>query len=821
MKKILTFIISALLVCFQYHVQAQVVDVCAGDGTDSVTLSVANYQYGQIQWQQSEDMEEWWDIYRAIDTTLRVLPKGHMYYRAKISFAGCPDDYSDTLHVQYDPSADAGFDRVLNVGERCRMRASLNSGERGVWTVLEGSDAVFGDVLNPKSSFLGTDTLYRLVWTVYNACGTSSDTIEVRYVETILYDAIVPVDTTDIILSDSLQMAEGYYEIVFNDPIPVITDTTILVSFRETSFLRKVVDFFYEGDTCHLFTDPATVDDVLLYGVIGIPDYIADDEFGSRSVGTSYINHLPTRAEIEAGLFDNNRTLMLGSVAALNNRQRDAEIGQDFGFTLNFGNFEFEAGVVTEGDIHFDNFNITNFDPVFCYYKFNSRERSDMFVGCEGDLGFDIVLNNFSIGAEGVFRIHLLPPLSVGNPTTTPSGSLPRWMTKIGKISFEYGPYVVIMLDGSFDAINGIIHHEGHFKYGSEKMLPIPILVPEYEGETENRVAINGGSVSLGLGAGLDANLECGGSTVFSVGVEGLAELEYCGTFDDDFPHVSQLKSKASCSIGGCVNLTLFPETFPSLGIEWGPSVKFDLSEAAVPQYIKPLTSLSNVPRLFSETDPTVTVQVQSLDGIKNRKGAVKEVWGPTVDIPQAVYFEASHGGTVSPSMQFTNGNGVASAVWTPNPNVEELQTLRATIYGCGPAPITQAPVKFYALKNINGGGPSDSICDGFTIREQPLRLNSDGTYTAIVRGVNNSSDFSLIHYQIEGEEQEHESIFPYTISNIPAGSTLVITATDENGCVSTSTITTPAAHDCFLDGPQIETQVVNDTITISSRNGG
>ena len=296
--KRLTALLCLLLALMPTLLHAQVVDVCAGDGTDSVTLSVDNYQYGNIQWQISEDTLTWTDIPGANDTVYRFKPEGNetRYYRAWMQYPNCPDESSAVTRVQFLPNANAGPDRILNENFVTTLFGNgvEDEGVRCMWQVIEGDSANLEDPTYCNSRFSGPDTMYRLTWTVANACGVSIDTVEIRYVHTVMYDAIVVVDTTDIILSDSAEMASGIYRIVFGNPVPVITDSTVLVGMVDDGFLRKVLYFEYYGDTCEMVTSQGYITDILKEGAINleIPMSLAV----SSQRGGSY--HSFTRAEL-------------------------------------------------------------------------------------------------------------------------------------------------------------------------------------------------------------------------------------------------------------------------------------------------------------------------------------------------------------------------------------------------------------------------------------------------------------------------------------------------------------------------------------------
>lgn len=296
MKKLTNYIFAALLLLITAGLQAQVVEVCAGDGTDSVTLSLAQYQYGNIQWQYSEDTLTWTDILGAHDTVCRFLPERECYYRARIEYPNCPVDTTQVTHILFTPTANAGPDRILNEGYVTTLFGNKveDGNTRCMWQVIEGDSPDLEDPTYRNSRFTGPDTLYKLTWTVANACGVSVDTVEIRYVHTVMYDAIAIVDTTDIILSDSAERASGIYRIVFSNPAPNITDSTILMGMDGDDFLRKVIDFEWFGDTCEIYASPADILDILVEGAINLEVPLNFNSTGQRNEN----RHIYTRAQL-------------------------------------------------------------------------------------------------------------------------------------------------------------------------------------------------------------------------------------------------------------------------------------------------------------------------------------------------------------------------------------------------------------------------------------------------------------------------------------------------------------------------------------------
>ena len=309
MKTHVNILIVCLLLIWMQGVDAQIVNICID--TDSVTLTLDNYQYGNIQWQKSTDNRNWENIEGAIYRTHTCFPENSTYFRAWISYQTCPPDSSQVTFLQRKIQANAGPDKVLNKGFPTFLFGNECDGAFGQWTILSGDSAYIEDFNVGNTIFYGPDSLYLLCWTLTDACGTSSDTITIEYVTNVYNDRIVIVDTTDLIVSDSVELAEGIYRIVFNDPVPTISYATILLGLPDGGFLRKVASVIYFGDTCCMNTTQASPSELLVEGTIHIDDFASMINVrGSNLPNTVVLDHCPTRAEILSdSLFHSNKMI--------------------------------------------------------------------------------------------------------------------------------------------------------------------------------------------------------------------------------------------------------------------------------------------------------------------------------------------------------------------------------------------------------------------------------------------------------------------------------------------------------------------------------
>jgi uncharacterized protein (TIGR02145 family) len=262
MKKfILTALIGTFLIIQSLAGKAQVIDVCADD---TVILKVDNFQYGTIRWEYSYDNIAWTPVPNAQDTVLEVKPDKNTYYRALVKFPDCDPVVSEVSYIQLPPVANAGVNRIVS-GMQTMVHGNLIPGSVSKWEIIEGEGTLaFG---NQSSALLtGVDSLYKVVYTITNACGSSSDTVQVRFRETIFNENVAIIDTTDILLSTPRQKAEGLYIIKFSEPVPEINENSLLIGMVPGGTLRKVTSFTNEGNVYTIHTHPADLEDLIISG---------------------------------------------------------------------------------------------------------------------------------------------------------------------------------------------------------------------------------------------------------------------------------------------------------------------------------------------------------------------------------------------------------------------------------------------------------------------------------------------------------------------------------------------------------------------------
>jgi uncharacterized protein (TIGR02145 family) len=86
----------------------------------------------------------------------------------------------DSCHTT---SSSAGPDQLSLTGTTATLAANAPAaGETGAWSIVVGSGGSLSGSNNPTATFTkGTDSTYTLVWTISAPCGTSRDTVNLRF----------------------------------------------------------------------------------------------------------------------------------------------------------------------------------------------------------------------------------------------------------------------------------------------------------------------------------------------------------------------------------------------------------------------------------------------------------------------------------------------------------------------------------------------------------------------------------------------------------------------------------------------------------------
>ena len=303
MKKIFTIILIIFsLLLSVLSINAQVQHLC---GNDTLILHLNNYQYGAIQWEESEDSVGWKIIDGAIDTVYKFYPDGNKYYRAGITLALCPIIYSEIFKVSMPVAANAGSDIRTSI-PTTMLSANKPNGCSGQWKIINGTCGTLEDSTNNLSKFTGQiGQNYTLVWALTNICGATTDTMTIAMIQNVYRNNIVYVDSTDIILSDSSERAKGNLTIKFSSPVPTVTDSTVLIFLTQDKLLLKVQTVTTNSDTVIMTTTQGALEDFMVNGVIDFSPF----NYQQSTLKSDVENKIPSRQDLINNKFVNGQIL--------------------------------------------------------------------------------------------------------------------------------------------------------------------------------------------------------------------------------------------------------------------------------------------------------------------------------------------------------------------------------------------------------------------------------------------------------------------------------------------------------------------------------
>ena len=681
MKK--TLFLLLLLTGLSFTVKAQVTDVYAGN--DTIELRVGNYQYGFIQWQIAYDTENWRDIEGANESSYRFFPTENAYYRARATFPNCPEGTSSICYVQVPPKADAGPDRTLPEGSGAAMFALLEDGCVGEWEIISGENGTLSDMHSPNAYFEGTDSEYKLKWTVTNAAGSVSDTLCIKYLHTVMSDNYLVVDTTDIILSDSTLLVNGEYIIAFSEPVE-LNDSMLLIGVGDNSFLRKVVSYTYDevNDVYDIFTIQGTLADLLEEGVFSF-DLTSSFKSGKRVVVS---NRYPTRKDIAEIGWDGVYVMLPkeNSDGVKWNLDKDKpkltwtpgnlKLPGDMAIvpTFEMEDPNFMCEMVNEG-FHVNSFKFGLYNTAYTasmqfYFpgktSFTFKQKLPLFGPV--DVGL-----SFYIGA-----VQITPQLNADvNISTT--YSLGPEMTYIVLERGFICNYIM------YDEFEGWRFNSGridrHYDFDSQW--------PEYGDLTCK--------VSLGVKLSMLLYKCIGPYAGFSLSFEGTHN-----TFGAGFT-AEQFKVKEQYELGVKAKVL----SYDILDFNW-PFVTFDMLDYQDPYSIQMVDGNNQSYSPGHQLTKPLSVLVKKKNG-KPSKGV-------------RVKFETTDG-TFSSDGVFTNDNGVAWTRWTPGSTSDGNIQAKAYSYNVKNEAVQGAPVIFNATRQ-SGGGSGTPDCSTLSVTAY---LNGNG----------------------------------------------------------------------------------------------
>ncbi len=765
-----------ILFIYTSAVKAQYISICV---EDTLVLGVQNYQYGVFQWEKSYDNENWMAIAEGRDSIMRVAPERNTFYRAQISFPDCEPIYSEVSYAQLPPDANAGFDRIVS-GRQALLNANMLPGAIGEWTVISGEGATLSDTGNPNSFLTGTHEKYSLQWTLTNACGSSTDTVEIHFEETVFEENIAIVDTTDVLHSTPRQKTEGLYIIEFSEPVPQVEENTLLVGMGDGGYLRMVESVSSDGNTLSIQTRQADLEDLIISGPLNLGDVLNLEMLVSDEKANGHyqrLHRMPTRAELmNKSLFPGNTISFypLGEKVdyrmpgtRISSLQKDASeplvsIDMEYpalinshGFKLQLtGNYQYSPNFVA--DLDYGPLGLRNLK----LGTVNAAESKSMKLALEVSAGASTPKMEFSFAS--VTRYYLVIV-----------GTIPVLVDVNFKIEGEFKAFAGGTMTFSHEVVETnqsnayIQYHDRQWNY-------------VYNKSSQSSVSSN-----VDVNAGLEQEFSMGPVLSFRIySVLGPymeykleEELKLCVNTEGNWHAGLDLKSNFKLG----TKATILGREIVDFSRSWGRPI-YNYS------YPYGLEVYSGNNQLYTpgealEFNPRV--QVKANNGVALPYGRV--------------LFRPQSDGEVSDSIVFTNAIGLAETRWIPGDSIRsELQVL---VLDCDDKPIKHVPLIFVAYADTTDYCRTSSLALSV--------LQTDSLLSPL-------ASLGVPPYQYAVDDSPFAADIP-EIVGVPM-ETYTFRVRDEQECEASVSFTMP--DPCVEDKMSLEVFLHGDTLTLQVSGG-
>ena len=773
MKKTIFPLFIFIPIIFHCHLgAAQPTTIC---GTDTVILHVSNYQYGTIQWEESLDSLNWVAIEGARDTVYSFYPIEAKYYRAVVSFTDCPQVLSLVTHIQLPPVANAGPDRQTSF-PMINLMANTSPGASGIWSIISGNGASLTDPNSPSSTFSGPDSAYTLVWTLSNTCGTSSDTLLIEFTNIDFYDEIVIVDSTDQMLSDSIQQSQGIYIVKFSSPVSIKPDTTILLGLVNNGFLRKIDSCIFLSDTCILFTSQGTLEDITKEGSIDIGAVFSLDTTVSKNSYIQRLNYLPTRQELltdpkfKTGFFYYQTTDATDYMAEGINFGKNERKGGGSDIDIYFNSVLYSSGndkVTLNGYYKFTPNFVADFDYSWFTVKscniglYNANITRDYNLTFKTSSAINLVNQNITL-------------LSIAKNTVLIIAGVPVWIKT--KLSFDININSSISANlnlttgytHSSDYTAAIVYQNGSFSYPFSRTSEITTnYSASLTGDINN-------SITIGPVLEFDAYSVLG--PYFSASLNLDANICTSPPYWQSNVNVDgEIKVGAKAEVLG---KTIFDINHP-----WSQG----FYHLQIPSTIEEVSGNNQLFTLGVPLSNAIKVKAKSNTGF------------PVPGVP--ITFSPLNGGTVQNTIVFTDQQGEAETIWTPG--AATSSSLQASAKNCQQNHISSSPLTFTANQNLVAPNCANSSLS-VTIKANSTNIYPQGNlgvkpYLYSTNGINYSS-------------------IPPLISPVQ-GQTYYFYIKDNVGCIASASYTAQP-FSCVNSGLSVTAQVSGNLVQAFGHNG-
>lgn len=782
--------------CFE-NTFAQQYTMC---GSDTIKISLDNYQIGTIEWQESYDSTNWVTIENEHELVLKYYTTEEIYLRAVATTSTCEQVTTFSVFIQQKPVAYAGIDQEI-AGDKVMLNGNFAPYTSGFWAVVNGT----GGTLTRQDSLstilagnLNSD--YTLTWTLNNSCGTNIDSVRISFIENVFNQNFIIVDATDSILSDSILILQGIYQIQFSEIIAGINDSCLLIGISGDGFLRKVISFEKLNDSLYIFyTEQAYWEDYCESGVLNIGNNMIPGNNNPKSHNQLVsVDVFPTRREIltdpkyKTGTFIFTKTDYYQVGQRLKSLEADDDPDR---YVLNFPSIEISA--LAKNDESIAKFNLDGKIEFLPNFVLNFKKGNDPIM-----LGF----NNSEL--ENTLKVNFDINLISGF-VKTKWKPIVIFKKKTYKIIVLFGAPVLVVTDFILD-LKGSLN--GHGSFMSE-------IVFNSKTNFSSYLYYQDGAIKTYSDKSRSTSVNVVNSHVEGeIGVEFKLEptvkfklFSLAGPYIS-FPVVS-IEPSICVGYKEVGNIIQNPWTLKAdvsvdatLGLEFGISKKLSVD---ISHTFNILKSLLDKPGLYIPDKLTLTSGNNQFGNLNQKLKSplqVRVISNLGFGVPYVpVWFDVlENNGKLEKSMVLTDAKGYAHNYLTLG-STEKLNRVKVYTYNCSFENLANSPVYFSA--NCTTGGPS-WICQNSSL---VIGLKSNPDLTVEPYGILGVKPYS---YSLDGIA--YSSTIPKIALNLAENQQFFVM--DANGCTSSTVYKSKSS--CDYNPPQIAMSITGNNIQAYGSKG-
>lgn len=798
MKKIHLLILIFSILSINLFAQ-NMVTTCV---SDTIKLKARNLQFGTLEWEKSFDNTNWTKIPNAQDSIYKFKPIESAYYRAVNKFPYCEPNYSTVTFVQKKPTAYAGTDKLVNDSYTYLAGNSLSNGTV-TWSILEGTGGIIEQPNSPYTKFsgfsngiAGSDGKYKLLYTLQNDCGTSVDTLNIKFIENQYYQKLVVVDQTDTIISTPTQLENGKYIISFNSPVPTIDNQSILIGMVGDGFMRKVDSFTQNGNTFTMITSQARIEEIINKGGLELGQLYNIDSINENLRTSNYrkLKKIPTRSELLS-----NKELKNGNHYFVIDEYIETPLN---GVSYTKGASSFNKITKQKSGNEFINY---NFDNTEIYNQNGINAKLDGYItfspNIEGNIDVDWInsqVTNASIGVNNAtLKFHSKLNISASaSGTSQPQTVTLSTIHKTLLLIIGGWPTLIkikTQLNATFNAsANGNVNYVNEY----DKTYTVSAGIVYENGKWNqyfNQNQTSSVSNNLTAKASVTGSLDIGPKVFFTInGVAGpyvdtnmTSDLTLCAsTYNlQDFNWQANLDLGAKLTLG--IHAYMFKKKLFDTSKTWENRKLFNERTPFLMEYISGNNQQYTIGQVLPKP---LKVRVLSKNGFY-------------ADGVFVTFETIDNSGTLSETTVLTNSEGIAQVIFTPTSS--NVSKVRAYVKDCEFNNIQYAPLIFIATQKVLAKDCSQTTLSASFYKDGNTLL-------------------PLGHLGVPPYTYSTDSINFYSVQpiiNIVNGQNYQVAVKDDNGCIAYAHYY-QTTNNCIDSNLEINANTYGTNVVTSAQGG-